>query len=144
MSSQISLTVSIVMIALFSVAIIGFSVGFANDNNAAFSIADSDEVSDAYSSQQTNLTDFRTQSNSTYTSILESSVAPGSDVVPSAAPFSLTSGSLLGTAKNMVTIPIVYIFGGWSSPFAIFFTTLIGIISFMFILYVIKTWRGNP
>jgi len=57
---------------------------------------------------------------------------------------SLTRGSLLSTAKNMVTIPIVYIFGGWGSPFAIFFTTLLSIISLLFILYIYKTWKGNP
>lgn len=144
MGSQTSLTISIVMVALFTLAIMGFAIIFATDNDASMSIADSSEVSAIYSSQSGNLSSFKTESESTFTSILDTTVEPGSNVIPSSAPFSLTSGSLLGTAKNVITLPITYIFGGWSSPFAIFFTTLLSIVSLLFILYIIKTWKGNP
>ena len=144
MGSQIELTISIVMVVLFSLAIIGFAIGFASDNNAAVSISDNPDVSSVYSSQESNMQQFKSESEDTYQSILDTTVEPGSDVVPSAAPFAITRGSLLNTLGNMVTLPINYIFGGWGSQFGIFFTTLLAVISFMFILYLIKTWKGNP
>jgi len=144
MGSTTTTVISFTMIALFSIAIMGFSISFAVDNDAAFSIADSEEVSSAYYSQDGNLTHFIGNSTDTYTSILQSTVEPGSDVVPSAAPFALTSGSLIGTANNMIRIPVVYIFGGPGSPFKIFFSTLIGLMIVLSGFYLYKTLRGNP
>lgn len=144
MSGQIELTISVTMIVLFSIAIIGFSIGFANDNNAEISIADSSEVNTIYTSQQGEMTQFKADSEDTYSSILDTTVEPGSDVVPSAAPFAITLGGITGAMQNIVTLPINYIFGGRGSGFGIFFTTLLAVISFVFILYLIKTWKGNP
>jgi len=59
MGSQTSLTISIVMIALFGMAIMGFAINFASDNNANMSISDSSEVSSVYSSQSGNLSSLK-------------------------------------------------------------------------------------
>jgi len=145
MGSQITLTISVIMVVLFSTAIIGFAINFADDTDASMSISDSSEVSSIYYTTGTgNITAFKDQTVNTYGSLLNTTVEPGSDVIPSSAPFSLISGSFLGSIKNVVTIPIVYIFGGWTSDFAIFFTAFLTIVSFMFILYVVKSWKGNP
>jgi len=144
MSSQISLTISIIMITLFSIAIIGFSISFANDNDATMSVADDPEMSSLYTGTKTNLSQFKGESEDTYQSILETTVEPGSDVIPSAAPFAITISGLIGVFTNILTLPLRVIFGGWGSPFGIFFTVLISILSFMFILFLIKTWKGNP
>lgn len=143
-NSQITLTISIVMIVLFSIAIFGFSIGFANDNNAAISIADDPDALTVYNNQGSNMSGFKTEVEETSQSILETTVGEGSDVVPSAAPFALTRGSLTSSLKNIGLLPIKVIFGGLGSPFGIFFTTFFSIIILLFILYVIKTWRGNP
>lgn len=144
MGSQIELTISITFIVLFSIAIIGFSIGFANDNSADVSIASSTDVNNIYNLQKSNLSQFKSESEDTYQSILDTTIEPGSDVVPSAGPFAITMGSLLGSLKNMITLPVKYIFGGYGSPFGIFFTTLIAVIGFILVLYLIKTWKGNP
>ena len=44
MTNQISTTVSILMIILFSIAIIGFAIGFATDNDAVMSISDDSDL----------------------------------------------------------------------------------------------------
>ena len=144
MGSTTEITISITMILLFSIAIMGFSIGFANDTDADISISDNADALTVYNSQLTKAGDLKDNSEDTYTSILDTTVEPGSDVVPSAAPFALTSGSLIDATKNIVTLPVKYIFGGYGSPFGIFFTMFIAVIVLLLILYSYKTLRGNP
>jgi hypothetical protein len=144
MGSQTELTISITMIVLFSVAIIGFSIGFAIDNKADMSVADDPSVLSVYTTQKNSMTQLKQDTEDTHQSILDTTVEPGSDVVPSAAPFAITISGLTGALKNIITLPVKYIFGGYGSPFGIFFTTLIAVIALLFILYLIKTWKGNP
>ena len=144
MGSQTELTISITMIVLFSVAIIGFSIGFAIDNKADMSVADDPSVLSVYTTQKNSMTQLKQDTEDTHQSILDTTVEPGSDVVPSAAPFAITISGLTRALKNIITLPVKYIFGGYGSPFGIFFTTLIAVIALLFILYLIKTWKGNP
>ena len=55
MGSQIQLTLSLIFIALFSIAIFGFSIGFANDNDAYMSISDNNTIDTFYHDTRTNL-----------------------------------------------------------------------------------------
>lgn len=144
MGSQIELTISIVMIVLFSIAIFGFAINFANDNDAEMSISSDPTVSSTYDMHKGNASTFSSETESTYTSILDTTVQAGSDITPSAAPFAPTRGSLVNSLKNIVMLPKNAIFGGSGSPFGIFFTVLISVVTLLFVLYLIKTWRGNP
>ena len=69
MGSQISLTISITMIVLFSIAIFGFAIGFGNDNNAIMNIGTDPTVSSTYNLQNEKATEFSTESEETYTSL---------------------------------------------------------------------------
>jgi len=144
MGSSTELIISISMIVLFSIAIVGFSIGFANDTNADISVSDSSDVSSVYTGAKSDMAQSKGEVEDTYQSILDTTVEPGSDVMPSAAPFAITIGGLTGALTNVISLPIKYIFGGFGSPFGIFFTTLSGIILLLFILYAIKAWKGNP
>lgn len=141
--SQITLTVSIVFIALFSVAIIGFAIGFANDNSSSVSIVDDPELSSFYTNTQDNLSTFKSDSEGTYSSILETTVEPGSDVAQSTGPFAITPGNIIGVAKNIIYLPYKKIFGS-GSGFGIFFTAFAGFLVFIFGLLLYKTLKGNP
>jgi len=143
MSSQITTTVSIVMVILFSIAIIGFSIGFATDNDAVMSIADDAELSSFNTDTRTDMTTFQTDANDTYQSIIETTVEPGSDVVQSSAPFALTVGNFVGVFKNVVMLPYKKIFGS-GDGFGIFFTTFLAFLVFVIGLLIYKTWKGNP
>ena len=144
MGSQTELTISIVFIVLFSIAVIGFSIGFAIDNDADISVNDSADVHTIYTGGASGISTLKTNVEDTHQSILDTTVEPGSDVVPSAAPFAITISGLTNSFKNIITLPVKYVFGGYGSPFGIFFTALMLGISFLFILYLIKTWKGNP
>jgi len=139
--SQISLTVTIVFIALFSVAIVGFAIGFASDNDAAMSIESN------FSSLNTNIRDnmstFKSDSEGTYSSILETTVEPGSDVAQSTGPFAITPGNLIGVAINIFYLPYKFIFGS-GAGFGIFFTVFAAFIVLIFGLLLYKTLKGNP
>ena len=144
MGSQIQLTISVTMIVLFSIAIFGFTIEFANDNEAIMNVGSDTTAASVYNLQKDNSSQFSTESEDTYTSILESTIGEGSDTIPSAAPFAPSTRNLISSTKNIITLPIQSIFGGWGSPFGIFFTALLSIITFMFGLYLWKTLRGNP
>jgi len=144
MGSTTELTISITMIILFSIAIIGFSIGFANDTNADISVNDDPSVVSVYNTQKDSGSSLKDISEDTSKSILDTTVEPGSDVMPSAAPFALTISGLLGSFSNIISLPIKYIFGGKGSPFGVFFTILGSILLILFILYAIKAWKGNP
>ena len=141
--SQFQITISFVMIALFSIAIIGFAISFANDNDASISVSDDTEMSALNTKTKANLSTFKDGSESTYESILETTVEPGSDVIQSTAPFAITPGNLLGTMGNIVYLPYKKIFGS-GTGFGIFFTTFLGFMGLLFIIVVYKTLRGSP
>jgi len=140
---QIKLTISLVMIGLFTIALIGFAINFASDNNAPISVNQDTDISTLYSSAKGNISDFGDDSDDTYTSIIDTTIAPGSGTAPSTAPFAITPTNALGTAKNVLLVGYTKIFGS-GQGFGVFITAFISIIVFMLGLYVYKTLRGNP
>jgi len=141
--SQLTLTVSLVMISLFAVAILGYSYGFATDNDAALNLANDDSLSSLNVSTRSNLSTYKGESEETYRSIVNSSTGEGSDVVKTAGSFSITWGNVFGITKNIFDVGYKKIFGSGDN-FGIFLSSFFGIIGLMIALYLIKTWRGNP
>lgn len=149
-SSQITMTISLLMIVLFSIAIIGFSIGFANNNDAAVSILNDPELSAFNTNTKVNLSTFKGESEDTYKSIIDTTIEPGSDVAQSTGPFVITVTNLVGITKNIIMLPYKKIFGGSGrksgseNVFGIFFTTFIAFLVFVMGLLIYKTLRGNP
>ena len=141
--STITLITSLVMITLFTIAIIGFCVGFANDNDASISIADDPEMSSLNTDTQDDISTFKDESTDTYESILGTTVEPGSDVVRSSSSFAITWSNIFGVTENIIYVGFGKLFGS-GGGFGIFIGAFFGIIGFMYALYLIKTWRGNP
>lgn len=139
---QIQLITSLILIGLFSVAVIGFGLGFANDNNAPVSIANDPEITRLYDQTGGNLSGFDSSSEGQYQSIIQTTTTSGG-TAPTSGPFAVTPFNAIGVAKNIMKIGYVKIFGT-GSGFGIFLTTFIGLIVFMLGLYVYKTLRGAP
>ena len=140
---QIKTTISLIMIALFSVAIVGFAVNVASDNDAPVNLANDDGVMSFYSNQKGNLTSLKQDTEDTRQSIIETSVSPESGSAQSIAPFTITNKNALSLAKNVVKIGYSKIFGN-NEGFKYFVNTLIAILVFMMGLYAYKTLRGMP
>ena len=140
---QIQYTISLVMIGLFSIALIGFATDFAEDNNTAVDLADDPELSSLDVNAQGNLTSFRGKSEDTYESIVQSSIEEG-ETTPSGGQFAITPLTAVGTVKNILKLGYIKIFGS-GSGFGIFMTSFLALITFVFGMYIWKTWAGrNP
>ena len=140
---QIQLIVSLIMIGLFTFAIVGFAMYFAVDNDASISVADDPEMSSLYTSTEQDVNDFSSDSESQYQSIIETTLEPGSDAPQSVGPFAVTPINAIGVVKNILQTGYIKIFGT-GSGFGIFLTSLIAVITFMLGLFLYKTLRGLP
>ena len=140
---QIQTTVSLVLIGLFAIALLGFAVNFASDNNAPVSISNDPELTSLYTQTTQNVSSFSTGAESTYSSIIETTISPESGSAQSVAPFAITPWGVIGIVSNIIYVGYFKIFGT-GTGFGIFITTLIGMITFIMGLYLYKSLRGNP
>ena len=133
-----------VFVALFIVAIIGFSIGFARDNSSPVSIADDSELMNTYGNVSGNIGGFQSSSSQTLNSTLSTTISPtsASGTTTTAGQYSLTLGDLYGVAKNTLRLGYSKIFGN-DSGFGIFITTFLSVIAFIFTYYIIKAWIGR-
>ena len=139
----IGITVSLVSIMLFTIAIIGFAINFAADNNSQVSIANDADFASLNSNAQNNASYFTSNSSSEYQSIVQSTIPTGAQTIQSAAPFTVTPSATLGTFENILAITYKRIFGS-NSNFNIFFVSLAAVIILIIGLYLYKTLRGFP
>mgnify|MGYP001560622046 CR=1 FL=1 len=141
---QIQWTVSLVLIGLFIVAIIGFSIGFARDTNAPISVLQDSDLTGAYTNVTGNLEGFQGSSEDTYSSIINSTINPSSasGTTVTAGQFSITPSDLISVTRNTLRLGYAKIFGT-DSGFAIFINTFIAMLIFITGLLIWKTWAGR-
>jgi len=142
MGGQMDWTISLIMIGLFTIAIVSFVTYFAIDNGSSVNIANDAQISNLLTQTRGNVSSFAGESESTYASIINSTIAPGSTTTTGSGQYAITATSAIGTSKNILLVGYQKIFGS-GSGFGIFITTLLGIIGFITILYVVKLWRAG-
>lgn len=143
--NQIQWMLSLVMIGLFTVAIIGFAANFAVTNEAPINILNDQNISNLRENTQGDLSSLESSGTNTYASIVNSSINPSSasGTLPNVGPFSLTFQNLFSLMNNILRIAYDKIFG--SDPnFAIFFTAFGSIIAIITGLLLWKTLKGEP
>lgn len=138
---QIQFTISLVLIGLFTIAVLGFAINFANDNNSEIDLSDDPELSNLKKQGENNLSSFKEGSQSTYQSIVESSIEEG-ETTPSGGQFAITPTSVVGTTRNILKTGYLKIFGT-GNGFGVFITAFLSLIGFVFGLYLWKTWAGR-
>jgi hypothetical protein len=142
--SQIQWTVSLVLASLFTIAIIGFAVNFAIDNDASVNIIDDPELNTLYTKAQGNQSGFNTGSEDTYASIINSSISPtsASGTTTTAGQFSITPVNMIGVVTNILSVGYSKVFGS-DSGFELFLGTFLSMILLITGLYIWKTWAGR-
>lgn len=140
---QIQLTTALIAIGLFTVAIIGFALNFADDNNADITIADDPELTGLYTKTESNVTGFSEDAPAGYQSIIETNIEPESGVTTGVGAFAVTPLNAIGVVENILRVGWMRIFGS-DSGFEIFLISFIALIVFMLGLFLYKTLRGNP
>jgi len=139
---QLKFTISIVMIALFSIAILGFAIQFASDNDASMSLAD-EPISNLKTDTESSMSEFNIKTDESYKSIVDASITKG-DTLESGGTFALTIPTAIATVTNILDVGWKEIFGSGGN-FGIFFTIFVAIIGFIAFMYFAKTWLGrNP
>lgn len=139
---QMQWIISLITIGLFTIAIISYVTLFASDNNSAIDISDDTQVSGLLVTTTSNVSSFTPEAESTYASIINSTIAPGSITTTGSGQYAITSTSAIGTSKNIIQVGYQKIFGS-GNGFGLFMTALLGIIGTVTILYVIKLWRAG-
>ncbi len=134
-------SISLVMFALFSIAIIGFATNFAADNNSVIDISDDPELVLLNSKITSNISSFREGSENTYKSIIESSIEQA-DTTPTGGQFAITPLNSIAPARNVLEIGYLKIFGT-GKGFGIFLSSLLGILGFIFAMFIWKAWAGR-
>lgn len=141
---QIQWTISLVLIGLFSIAVIGFAMNFAIDNNAPINLASDPEISSLYLETKGNVSGFSGGAEDTYESIISSTIEPEGSTLGSAGPFAITPMNVIGVVKNILNVGYTKVFGG-NSGFGLFLTAFLGMIVFITALLIWKTLAGrNP
>ena len=136
---------SLTMAILFSVAIIGFMFNYAADNDAAINLAN-EPLMDSYNTnviesiENFSITDVNDSSNT----FIKSTMTSGDQVTSSGGQFKVGLWSLLGGIGNMFTLARDKLFGG-NAAFGIFLSALSGLMLYIGIRYLYKSWVGaNP
>lgn len=138
---QINFITSLIMIGLFTIALLGFALQFANDTGADISLADDAEIMSMSLGVNSNTSAFTSSANQTYYDIVGATVTTG-DTTPSGQQFALTPINAIGTVRNIMIVGYHKIFGT-DSGFEIFILTFIAMLTFIIGLYIWKTWKGG-
>ena len=141
---QSKFIISLVMISLFAIAILSYSIGFANDNNSAISLEDDEELN-------TLNTNLLATSQEDYLDYNSSEKAFRSNVIAS-GDNNLLVGGTLTDAGTTPRKSLNYILGavrikifGNDVRFGVILNTFMGVIIILGIMYAWKTIKGgNP
>lgn len=140
---QLQLSGSILLIASFSIILISFAISFAQNNSTTVSIIDDPEISQYYSDTQSNLSILKEDYSTSYSSIVNTTIAEGSDSPKSMGSFTVNDQSNVQIAEGTLRLAYKKIFGTDES-FGFVFGAFLGFFLLMVALYVYKTIRGYP
>lgn len=139
MTGLLQYSVAFVLIALFSIGVIGFAVNFAIDNNSAVSLIDDPTINAFNTKIEGNLSSNKDGSESTYQSIVDSSISEG-DTTPTGGQFAITPVTAISIITGIVDLAMEKIFG---DSFKVFGYTFLSIVLLIFGLYIWKAWAGR-
>ena len=141
---QIKFAVSIVLIALFTIAVVGYAINFGNENDSAVKLSDDSTMNTLTSNMKSHLDvgieDLNSSSQGFFTSIISS----GDETTETGSSFKLGFSNMAKSVKAVFETINQKLLGG-NSYLGYFITALGGILAFIGLVYIWKTWKGgNP
>ena len=140
---QIKMITSIVMSALFVLAIVVFSIQFGADNNSGVLLGDDPEYSEIQDSIVGDIREFNQDANTSSNTILSTTQEAGDQSASSGGQFKVTATTAITLVTTFLTLSFGKIFGN-DTGFGIFLTAIISILLWIIGLYIWKSWKGNP
>jgi hypothetical protein len=142
--SFLKYTVSLMMIAIFSIALITFAINFAVDNDAAVSIGSDEQFAAVKTNSSSNVNEFYSGSATAYDAYQQSTVASTATASEGGTQFKVTPTTSLAMAKNSLSAGWYKIFGS-DSGFGVVLTALIAMLTFIMAALAYQAWVGrNP
>jgi len=129
-------------IAIFSIAILSYMIGFAGDNEVYVSLSDDDELSSLKTESSSYLATFSSDVNSSSEALSKAKIISGDETIESGGIFKNNPKSVYDASKNILRTGYKKIFGSDES-FGIVLTTLISFFVMMLGLYIWKVWKGG-
>ena len=139
---MIKLLTSLAFVTIFGLAIIGYSIGFATDNQAVVNLNEDSDFSSADTSIRSDLGSFDDSSESSLNILMESKIASGDDNVEGGGQFKTGPNDIISASKTIISASNEKIFGK-GNEFGILFTVVISFIILIVGLYIWKTWKGG-
>ena len=140
----IKLITALMFATIFAFAIVNYTFGFANDNNAAINLSTDSELSNLESGIRSNVTTIKTDISGTSDSIYESVAEPDSDTTKTPGAYTLLWKGGKNTMNLITTTFNTKIFGG-DVKLGVVTLSVSALLVFLIVMYVIKLWRqGNP
>ena len=140
---QIKFVTSMILIALFSITVIGFATTFGNENDTSINIADDSEFGDLKTNQESQIDTFFLNSNTSVEAMYQSKIASQSDANEGGTTFKVGSLTAIPIVRNTMQSAFKKLFGS-DSGFGFIFTAAFALLGLISALYIYKTWRGNP
>jgi len=142
----VQLMTSMVLIGLFTFAIISYSMYFASDNNAQINIGNDTTLTTIRSDIAGNLSNVRQDADSSVVSLVKATISSGDETLESGGQFKVGPFSALRLGTNAIKTGYISIFGGKeeSAGFGFFISTFVGLLLIITGFYIWKLWRGNP
>jgi hypothetical protein len=133
---------ALTFMGLFAIAIIGYSVNFANDNNAVVDIGDDSDIATLNSSIREDVITFKESANDSSTIFMESKSRQGDENTEGGGQFKVGSKELYEMTTSITSLIQTKIFGG-DTGFGIIITGFLGLLLFILIAYGYKAWFGK-
>jgi len=141
---QIKFMTSLILISLFVIAVITFSINFAIDNETRISLADDSEFSSIQSDLEANVTTFYNDANTSVEAIGKTTISSQTEATEGGTAFKVGPWTALSMAKSSITAGFTKIFGA-DSGFGVFLTSFLAMLGIIMGFYIYKTFAGrNP
>lgn len=140
-----NLTISMILIFLFVIAIVSFGVGITSDSGASRSITDDDSISNLFNNVSSASSGYNSNSDLGIQAYKNSTTVVGGDTPQKSTEESLFTSiyrvpqQTFGIVFNFIYIKI---FGG-DTAFLIIFTTIASFIAVLFVAYVVRAIRSG-
>ncbi len=139
---EIKLVTSLVLIAVFSIAMVSYVANFAADNNAAISLSDDPEFLALNSDLSGEVSNFNTNANASSQAFFESEITEGDETTRTGGQFKVGIVSLTSALTLVLDIIFSKIFGN-DVGFAVLLTAFLSLLGYIAFRYIWKTWKGG-
>ena len=141
---QIKFITSMMLITLFTIAIVSYTINFGDDNDAVVKLGDDSEFGTLKSSLDSDILTYTTTTNQSATSIFQNKIE-SQEVTTTTGNTIQQIGSIFSSFKTILGTITNKLLGGKGSEFGVIMTGFIALMSIIGILLAWKTWIGrNP